>query len=66
MPDLVKGCWVAFDKDIRIDDVQEVVNAIRMLKSVAAVELSLADQTDWMNRTRITNELRKKIFEVLQ
>ena len=31
MTDRVKGCWVAFDKDMRVDDVEQVLSAIRMV-----------------------------------
>lgn len=66
MTDRVKGLVVALETDIREDDVQVLVNAIKMLRGVLAVETKVADMDDWVNRSRIQSELRAKLFEVLR
>lgn len=65
MTDRFKGCWVAFEKDIRTDDVEPLIEAIRQLRGVLAVETSVADSGDWMNRERIRRELGEKLWAVL-
>ncbi|HEY1956712.1 MAG TPA: hypothetical protein VGH28_13925 [Polyangiaceae bacterium] len=66
MTDRVKGCWVAFDCDIRTDDVEPLLNAIRHLRHVQAVTTSVRDPDDWMNRERIRRELGEEILNVLR
>lgn len=57
MTDRMKGCFVAFDRDIREDDVQHLVGAIRMLKGVSAVELEVSNPDDWHARQRVRLEV---------
>jgi len=64
MTDRTKGCWVAFDKDIRVDDVEWIINAIKMIKGVTDVELSITDSSDWINRAHIKAELKTEIINL--
>ena len=66
MTDRVKGCWVLFDKDIRVDDVEQITDAIKMIKGVQEVQISVADFNDWANRNRIKAELRDKFWQFYQ
>jgi hypothetical protein len=34
MTDRLKGCVVTFDQDLRTDDAEAILNAIRMVKGV--------------------------------
>lgn len=43
MTDRVSGFTVVLDHDIRDDDIEPVLNAIRMVKGVIAVEAIVAD-----------------------
>lgn len=61
----MKGVWVAFDHDIRDDDAEPLLAAIKQLRGVQAVEGKVADSDDWMARERIRAELGKKLWEVL-
>ena len=65
MTDRVKGLMVSLMKDIRVDDVQKVIDAIKMVRGVGDVDFVIADHEDWMNRTRIRHELSDKIMDVL-
>lgn len=65
MTDRIKGFFVTLDSDIRIDDVQPIMNAILQLKHVIAVEPNVGNHNDWMNRERVKMELRAKLWEVL-
>ncbi len=66
MTDRVKGFTVTLEKDIRIDDVEEIQNAIAMIKGVIQVEPSISTSEDHMSRERAKYEMRNKIFEVLK
>ncbi len=64
MTDRLKGCVVAFDRDIREDDVEPLLAAIRMIKGVVGVTGLLADSGDYMARMRVRVDLAKKLSEV--
>jgi len=66
MTDRVKGLYVVLDNDYRDDDVQEIINAIKMIKGVQDVTNSIVDGDDWMNRSRIGFEFQSKILDVLK
>ena len=66
MTDRVKGFTVTLEQDIRVDDVEVILNAVRMVKGVAHVEPSLTTMEDHMNRTLIRLELEQKIYEMLR
>ena len=68
MTDRVKGVYVAFERDIRVDDVEVIVNAIRMIKGVAGVEQEqfISNSDDWMNRQQVRMELQPIILDFLE
>jgi len=66
MTDKIKGLVVTFEKDIRDDDVVELVNAISLLKGVVSVKKSIGNVDDQMNRERVEHNLKIKLFEVLK
>lgn len=66
MTDRIKGVFVAFDTDYRDDDAEVIMDAIRMIKGVKAVEANVANPDDWMNRDRIKRELLIKLERVLR
>lgn len=66
MTDRVKALTVVLDNDYREDDVQEIANAIGMLKGVVAVSLLKTDPTDYANRARIRAELTGKLLDLLR
>lgn len=63
MTDRIKGCWVAFDHNYREDDVEAILDAIRMTKGVAAVTTNdmVASSSDWVARQQVREELGRKI-----
>jgi len=65
MTDRLKGLTVAFDRDIREDDAEAIVSAIKMIKGVLDVQPSYATSEDWMNRCRIRDELGTALWEIL-
>lgn len=66
MTDRLKGCWVAFDRDIRDDDAEPLIAAIQQMRGVLSVEPSVATPDDWMARERIRHELEAKMYEALR
>jgi hypothetical protein len=62
MTDRVKGFIVTLDTDIRIDEIQTVMQAIRCMRRVANVEPSIVDPSDWINQQRVKSEIRDKMY----
>jgi len=66
MTDRVKGFTVTLEKDVRIDDVEVILIAFKMIKGVAQVEPSISTSDDHMNRERLKWELRDKFYEFMK
>ncbi len=64
MTDRLKGCYVAFDDDYRTDDVERILEAIRMVRGVASIATTVTNGDDWMNRERIRREYEDKVLAV--
>lgn len=56
---------VALTHDIREDDVEALMNAIRCLQGVVAVEGIVADPVSMMAEARALQELRAKLTGIL-
>lgn len=65
MTDRYKGLMVAFDHDIREDDAQAIIAAIRQLRGVAGVEPSMATGDDLIVRMRLDIEWQRRIYALL-
>lgn len=67
MTDRLKGCVVVFERDIRVDDAEPLLEAIRMLKGVASVHTDgdVTDHRDYGARARVRHELREKLHAAI-
>jgi hypothetical protein len=63
MTDRVKGFTVTLEKDIRIDDVEVIMQAIRMIRGIADVEPCISTGDDYINRKMVKHELREKFMK---
>ncbi len=66
MTDRVKGFTVALDKDIRIDDVQRIKEAIEMITGVSAVTEEIVDTDDWLARMQVKSQIKGKLLELYE
>lgn len=62
----LKGVVVLFEQDIREDDAEKILEAIRCLRNVADVRPVEAGIGDWMAAERARQELGLKLLEVLR
>jgi len=65
MTDRIKGVYVALDRDYRVDDAEEILIALKMVKGVLDVTSDITGIDDWSNRVRIRQELSAKLWEAL-
>jgi hypothetical protein len=63
MTDRIKGLTVALTHNIRVDDCQRIIDAIKMVKGVEGVEMHVADPMDYIAKQQLKSELRDKILE---
>lgn len=56
---------VTLDEDIRKDDAEAIINALRMVKHIIAVEPVVADFALGIAERRASNEWRKRIYNML-
>lgn len=66
MTDRVKGLTVVLDRDIRIDDIEVIVSAIRLLRGVASVDTVITTHEDYFARERVRSELVGKLYDALK
>lgn len=66
MTDHVKGFTVTLAKDIRIDDIEYIMNAIKMIKGVQHVEPSIATPFDHTAQIRVKADLKEKFYKFMQ
>lgn len=65
MTDRVNALLVVLDKDIREDDVEFLINALRCLRNVCDVKRNVADYNSAIAYSRVKSELHIKLFNVL-
>jgi len=65
MTDRLNGVTVTFDRDIRDDDAECLIQAIKMIKGVVHVEPNIVTSEDWMAQTRTKTEIRNKLYEFI-
>ena len=65
MTDRVDSLTVVFEKDVRIDDCEEWINAIRMFRNVLSVKPHISGVGDHMAEERAKDELGKKLWAIL-
>jgi hypothetical protein len=66
MAQRLKAVLVSFDDDIREDDAEAVIQAIRMIRRVASVGPVPADIDDHLARQRARLELVAQLWDVLK
>lgn len=65
MTDRINAVTVVLEADLRIDDAQDLLNAIRQLRGVASVEPNVSSIEDHVAQERAKRELGAKLWEVL-
>jgi len=66
MTDRIRHLTVVLDQDYRDDDVQRIVDAIRMTRGVESVGLNVADADAYVARETAKSEMRQKIQNFLK
>ena len=65
MTDRISHLTVALEHDVRADDVEYLVNAIRCLRGVADVKANVREGSTYADRQQLRYELREALWKVL-
>lgn len=65
MTDRLNALTVVLDRDIRVDDAEPLIAAIRQLRGVLSVELHVSDLEDSIAQTRVRRELGEKLIAIV-
>ena len=60
-----KGFYVTLERDIREDDAEDILTALRQIRGVIDVSPDVADSTDWAARTRVRAEIYQKLMKIV-
>lgn len=64
MTDRYNYLTVAMEKDIRDDDCQPLIEAIKMLRGVVDVTPHVVDGSAWAAEVRVRDEMREKVWRL--
>ena len=65
MSDRINALTVVLEKDMKDEDVRQVVQAIKMIKNVLKVKTNIVDINSYCAEQRVRAELHKSLFAVL-
>lgn len=65
MTDRIFALTVALEENIRTDDIENLITAIKTLKGVLNVESHVTDITLYTTQERVRRELGEKLWEIL-
>ena len=66
MTDRVFGFTVTLEYEMRTDDVDDIIGALRMIKGVQSVTPLVADAQLWYAKESARRELISKLWDVLK
>lgn len=64
MTDRIKALTVVLEDNIRDDDAELIINAIRAIRRVIAVEKHIAEPDHFIVKQQVKFEIRSKIFDL--
>jgi len=65
MTDRFGTLTVVLESDIREDDAEQILNAIRQIRGVLCVEGNIKDQLAYLAHSRVRAELADKLWKIL-
>jgi len=65
MTDRAKGFTITLEQDIRVDNMDYVLNALKMVKGVADVKPIINDSSTFVAERRLATELRDKLYDFI-
>lgn len=64
MADRVFGFHVLLDKEYREDDIQTIIDAVKMIRGVKTVDVHISTADTWMAYAHARMDIAEKLFEI--
>ncbi|MEE9338446.1 MAG: hypothetical protein V3U87_10225 [Methylococcaceae bacterium] len=65
MTDRLNGVTITFDRDIREDDAERILDAFRMVKGVVHVEPNIVTHKDHFTEMKVKTDVRDKLYKFI-
>lgn len=65
MSDRLKGIVVTFKNDIKDEDAEDILTAIRMVKGVLSVKPLITNYEQHIAEERVRHEIHKQLFDIV-
>lgn len=66
MTDRYNALTVSLDRDIRDDDAEIIINAIKALRGVNGVTANVVDPDSYSAKLRANNTVKEKLYELMK
>lgn len=66
MTDRINGVFITLENDIRIDDAEPLLTALRMMKGVIDVSPNVSDSMDHVAKIRAKTELTNAMLDAIR
>lgn len=65
MSDRYYALTVILEKDLSLDSIRPIIEAIKMIKNVSAVEGNVSDPVTWASEERARRDLGRKLLDIV-
>ena len=65
MTDRINAITLVLEKDTRVDDAENIMLAVRMLKGVVSAEGNVTDINDYVAQSRARYEIGQKVIKAV-
>lgn len=66
MTDRVNTLHLVLERDVRVDDLQPLIEALKQMRGVLDVEPNVVDPQDWAAYARARADLERKVWDALK
>ena len=64
--DKIKGLTVVLEKDFKKEECELIINAIKQIKGVLTVDISVANIDDYINRIKIQGRMKNNLMDFIR
>lgn len=65
MTDRIHSITVVLEENLRVDDAERILDALRMVRGVISADGNIADPDSHMAEVRARTDLHQKMFDVI-
>jgi len=65
MTDRINALVVVLEKDIRDDDIECLINAIKCFRNVLSIKKNVRDSSDYVHESRLKNKMINALYKII-